>query len=70
MAKNFRDLNTVEACDMNREQAMIYVLNFLNSRMSAMSNAQRNKVKELIGMHEISAPELVNKYIELVRDNA
>jgi|LakMenEpi03Aug12_release.lakeMendotaPanAssembly.Ray.scaffolds.fasta_scaffold269363_5 hypothetical protein len=70
MAKNFRDLNTVEACDMNREQAIIYVLNFLNSRMSAMSNAQRNKVKELIGLHEISAPELVNKYIELVRDNA
>jgi hypothetical protein len=60
----------VEASDMNREQAIIYVLNFLNSRMSAMSNAQRNKVKELIGLHEISAPELVNKYIELVRDNA
>jgi hypothetical protein len=70
MAKNFRDLNTVEACDMNREQAIIYILNFLNSRMSAMNNAQRNKVKELIGLHEISAPELVNKYIELVRDNA
>lgn len=70
MAKNFRDLNTVEACNMNREQAMIYILNFFNSRMSAMNNAQRNKVKELIGLHEISAPELVNKYIELVLSNS
>jgi hypothetical protein len=70
MAKNFRDLNTVEACNMNREQAIIYILNFFNSRMSAMNNAQRNKVKELIGLHEISAPELVNKYIELVQNNA
>ena len=70
MAKNFRNLNTVEACNMNREQAMIYILNFFNSRMSAMNNAQRNKVKELIGLHEISTPELVNKYIELVQNNA
>jgi hypothetical protein len=53
-----------------REKAMIYILNFFNSRMSAMNNAQRNKVKELIGLHEISAPELVNKYIELVQNNA
>ena len=51
-----------------REKAMIYILNFFNSRMSAMNNAQRNKVKELIGLHEISAPELVNKYIELVQN--
>lgn len=70
MAKNFKDLNTVEACNINREQAMIYILNFFNSRMSAMNTAQRNKVKELIGLHEISAPELVNKYIELVQNNA
>ena len=70
MDKNFRDLNTVEACNTNREQAMIYILNFFNSRMSAMNNAQRNRVKELIGLHEISAPELVNKYIELVQNNA
>lgn len=70
MAKNFKDLNTVEACNINREQAMIYILNFFNSRMSSMNTAQRNKVKELIGLHEISAPELVNKYIELVQNNA
>jgi hypothetical protein len=55
---------------MNREQAMIYVLNFFNSRMSAMSKNNVDKAKELIGLHEISAPELVNKYVELVRENS
>lgn len=70
MAKNFRDLNTVEACNMNREQAMIYLINFFNSRMSAMSKGNVNKVKELIGLHEISTSELVNKYVELVLSNS
>jgi hypothetical protein len=54
----------------DREKAMIYIINFFNSRMSAMSTANRNKVKELIGIHEIYATELVNKYIELVQNNA
>jgi hypothetical protein len=54
----------------DREKAMIYIINFFNSRMSAMSNANRNKVKELIGLHEISAAELVNKYIDLVNKNS
>lgn len=70
MAKNFRDLNTVEACNMNREQAMVYIINFFNSRMSAMSKNNVDKAKELIGLHEISAPELINKYVELVRENS
>jgi hypothetical protein len=70
MAKNFRDLNTVEACNMNREQAMIYLINFFNSRMSAMSKNNVDKAKELVGLHEISASELVNKYVELVKNNA
>jgi len=70
MTKNFRDLNTVEACNMNREQAMIYILNFFNSRMSAMSKSNIDKAKELIGLHEISTSELVNKYIELVLSNS
>jgi hypothetical protein len=55
---------------MDRDQAMVYIINFFNSRMSAMSKGNVDKVKELIGLHEISTPELVNKYIELVRDNA
>ena len=63
-------MNTVEACNMNREQAMIYIINFLNSRMSAMSKSNVDKAKELVGLHEISASELVNKYVELVRSNA
>jgi hypothetical protein len=53
-----------------REKAMIYILNFFNSRMRAMNNAERNKVKELIGLHEIALPELVNKYVELVLENS
>ena len=53
-----------------REKAMVTIINFFNSRMGAMSNANRNKVKELIGLHEISAVELVNKYIELVHENS
>jgi hypothetical protein len=54
----------------DREKAMVYIINFFNSRMSAMSSANRNKVKELIGLHEISATELVNKYIDLVNKNS
>ena len=53
-----------------REKAMVTIINFFNSRMSAMSDANRNKVKELIGLHEISAVELVNKYIELVYEKS
>lgn len=70
MAKNFRDLNTVEACNMNREQAMIYLINFFNSRMAAVNKHNVNKAKELIGLHEISTSELVNKYVELVLSNS
>ena len=70
MAKNFRDLNTVAACDMNREQAIIYVLNFFNSRMMTMSKNSVDKVKELTSIHEISVSELVDKYIDLVLKNS
>jgi len=70
MAKNFKDLHTVDAKDMTRDQAMVYIINFFNSRMATMSNAHRNKVKELIGLHEIDTTELVNKYLELVLENS
>lgn len=53
-----------------REKAMVTIINFFNSRLGAMSDANRNKVKELIGLHEISAVELVNKYIELVYEKS
>ena len=55
---------------MNRDQAMVYIINFFNSRMSAMSKNNVDKAKELIGLHEISAPELINKYVELVHENS
>jgi hypothetical protein len=70
MAKNFKDLHTIDAKDMTRDQAMIYVINFFNSRMATMSNSHRNKVKEVIGLHEIGTSELVNKYLELVLENS
>lgn len=55
---------------MNKDQAMIYVINFLNSRMKAMSTADRNTVKRLISEHEICTTELINKYIDLVNKNS
>ena len=55
---------------MDRNQAMVYLINFFNSRMSAMSKSNIDKAKELVGLHEISASELINKYVELVRSNA
>lgn len=70
MAKDFSDLPGADPKNMTREQAMVYIINFFNSRMSAMSNANRNKVKELIGIHEIYTTELVNKYIDLVNKNS
>jgi len=70
MAKNFKDLHTVDVKDMTRDQAMVYIINFFNSRMATMSNAHRNKVKELIGLHDIDTTELVNKYLELVLENS
>ena len=70
MAKNFNDLPGADPKTMTRDQAMIYIINFFNSRMSAMSNASINKVKELTTNHEIAISELVNKYVELVLENS
>jgi len=50
----------------NREDAMIYLIKFFNSRMMAMSKPNVDKAKELIGLHEIATSELVNKYVESV----
>lgn len=54
----------------DKDKALIYVINFFNSRMSAMSKGNVDKVKELITNHEISASELVNKYVNLVYTNS
>jgi hypothetical protein len=50
----------------DRTKAMIDIINFFNSRMSAMSISNVDKVKELISLHEIYTSELVDKYVDLV----
>jgi hypothetical protein len=54
----------------DREKAMIYIINFFNSRMNAMNKASINKAKELTSTHEIAVSELINKYIDLVHKNS
>jgi hypothetical protein len=53
-----------------REKAMIYILSFFKNRMAAVNEHNVDKAKELIGLHEISVSELVNKYVELVYENS
>jgi hypothetical protein len=53
-----------------REKAMIYILSFFKNKMAAVNKNNVDKTKELIGIHEISLPELVNKYVELVYENS
>ena len=54
----------------DREKAMIYIINFFNSRMNTMNKASINKAKELTSTHEIAVSELVDKYIKLVYENS
>ena len=54
----------------DRDKAMIYIINFFNSRMGAMSKNNLSKVKELISTHEIAVSELVDKYVRLVYENS
>jgi len=53
-----------------REKAMVYIINFFNSRMNAMNKASISKAKELINIHQIDTYELVEKYIDLVHKNS
>jgi hypothetical protein len=55
--------------DMNRDDAMVYLINFFNSRMVAVNKFHVNKAKELISTHEIAVSELVDKYVKLVYEN-
>jgi hypothetical protein len=54
----------------DREKAMLYIINFLNSRMAAVNKHNVSKAKELISTHEISVSELVDKYVDLVLKNS
>jgi len=62
MAKDFKDLK--------RDAAMIYIINFFNSRMAAVNKYHVSRAKELIDVHEITVSELVDKYVELVLENS
>jgi hypothetical protein len=53
-----------------REKAMVYIINFFNSRMAAVNKHNVNKAKELISTHEIAVSELVDKYVRLVLENS
>lgn len=55
---------------MTKDKAMIYVINFFNSRMNAVNKAEVARVKELISTNEISVSELVDKYVQLVYSNS
>jgi hypothetical protein len=70
MAKNFNDLPGADPETMTKDQAMIYIINFFNSRMNAMNKASITKVKELTNIHEINTYELIEKYIDLVHKNS
>ena len=70
MAKNFSDLIGADPKTMTREQAMVYIINFFNSRMMTTSKKHVDKAKELIGLHEIAVSELVNEYVRLVYENS
>jgi hypothetical protein len=70
MAKDFKHFPHTDPKNMTRDQAMIYIINFFNSRMMTTSKKHVDKAKELIGLHEIALSELVNKYVELVYENS
>ena len=55
---------------MTKDEAMIYIINFFNSRMNAMNTASVAKAKELVNTHQIDTYELVEKYIDLVYKNS
>ena len=54
----------------DRDKAMIYILSFFKNRMAAVNKHNVDKAKELIGLHEIGASELVDEYVRLVYENS
>ncbi len=70
MAKNFSNLNSIDADKMTRSQAIIYLLNFFNSRISAMNRNVVTKVAEVMRIHNITTKELADEYVRLVYENS
>ena len=56
--------------DMNKDAAMVYLINFFTYRLAAVNKFHVDKAKELISTHEISVRELVDKYVDLVTQNS
>ncbi len=54
----------------DRDKAMVYLINFFNSRMMTMSKPNVDKAKELVSTHEIAVSELIDKYVKLVYENS
>jgi hypothetical protein len=55
---------------MTKDEAMVYIINFFNSRMNAMNKGAINKAKESVSTHEIYVSELIDKYVDLVHKNS
>ena len=54
---------------MNKEEKIKTILNYLNSRMSAMSKPETEKVKKILEDDDISLQEVVEWYIDYVRSH-
>jgi hypothetical protein len=55
---------------ITKDQAMVKIINYLNSRMKVMSRSETDEVVKLAIIHQISALELLTKYQELVLSNS
>jgi hypothetical protein len=53
---------------ITKDQAMIKIINYLNSKMSVMSRSATDEVVKLAIVQNISALDLITKYQELVRE--
>ena len=51
---------------MNKEEKIKTILNYLNSRMSAMSKPETEKVKKILEDDDITLQEVVEWYIDYV----
>jgi DNA replication protein DnaD len=54
---------------MNKEEKIKKILNYLNSRMSAMSKPETEKIKKIVEDDDITLQEVVEWYIDYVRSH-
>jgi DNA replication protein DnaD len=54
---------------MNKEEKIRTILNYLNSRMSAMSKPETEKIKKIVEDDDITLQEVVEWYIDYVRSH-